>query len=42
VGAEYDPTATAGFIEDGCEYITRAGADRLRDALGSFEGGGAE
>jgi sulfide:quinone oxidoreductase len=39
LGAEYDPTATAGFIEDGYQYFTLAGAERLRDALASFEGG---
>jgi sulfide:quinone oxidoreductase len=37
--AEYDPTATPGCIEDGYEYVTLAGAERLRDALASFEGG---
>ena len=37
--AECDPAATAGFIEDGYEYFTLAGAERLRDALASFEGG---
>ena len=37
--AEYEPTATAGFIEDGYYYFTVAGAERLRDALASFEGG---
>ena len=39
LGAEYDPTATAGFSEDGHAYVTRAGAERLRVALASFEGG---
>jgi sulfide:quinone oxidoreductase len=39
LGAEYDLTATAGFSEDGYEYYTLAGAERLRDALPSFDGG---
>jgi sulfide:quinone oxidoreductase len=39
LGAEYDASATPGFIEDGYEYFTLAGAERLRDALPSFEGG---
>jgi sulfide:quinone oxidoreductase len=39
LGADYDPAATPGFIEDGYEYYTLAGAERLRDALPGFEGG---
>jgi sulfide:quinone oxidoreductase len=39
LGAEYHLAATAGFIEDGYEYYTLSGAERLRDALPSFEGG---
>jgi sulfide:quinone oxidoreductase len=39
LGAEYDPAATPGFIQGGYEYYTLAGAERLRDALPSFEGG---
>lgn len=39
LGAEYDPAATPGFIQGGYEYYTLAGAERLRDALPSFDGG---
>ena len=39
LGAEYDPPATPGFTEDGYEYYTLTGAERLRDALPSFGGG---
>lgn len=39
LGADYDMAATPGFIEDGYEYYTVAGAERLRDALPSFTGG---
>jgi sulfide:quinone oxidoreductase len=39
LGAEYESTATPGFIEDAYEYYTLSGAERLRDALPSFEGG---
>jgi sulfide:quinone oxidoreductase len=39
LGADYESAATPGFIEDGYEYYTLAGAERLRDALPSFEGG---
>src|SRR5262249_39602473 len=39
LGAEYHPMATAGFSEDGYEYYTLAGAERLRDTLPSFDGG---
>jgi len=39
LGAECHPTATAGFSEDGYEYYTLAGAERLRDTLPSFDGG---
>jgi sulfide:quinone oxidoreductase len=39
MGADYDIAATPGFEEDGYEYYTLAGADRLRDALTDFEGG---
>lgn len=41
LGAEYDLSATPGFTDDGYEYYTLAGAERLRDALPSFEGGNA-
>ncbi|MET0601113.1 MAG: FAD-dependent oxidoreductase [Baekduia sp.] len=39
MGADYDMAATPGFAEGGHEYYTLAGAERLRDALGDFEGG---
>jgi len=39
MGADYDLAATPGFEEGGYEYYSLAGAERLRDALGEFEGG---
>ncbi|MDO3637216.1 NAD(P)/FAD-dependent oxidoreductase [Mycolicibacterium arseniciresistens] len=39
LGADYDPSATPGFAEDGYDYYTLAGAERLRDALPTFDGG---
>src|SRR5215211_5705863 len=39
LGADYDPGATPGFVEDGYEYYSVAGAERLRDVLPSFSGG---
>ncbi|SDD37220.1 NAD(P)/FAD-dependent oxidoreductase [Rhodococcus tukisamuensis] len=39
LGAEYDPAATPGFTERGYDYYTLAGAERLRDALPTFDGG---
>ena len=39
LGADYDLDATPGLVEGGFEYYTLAGAERLRDALASFEGG---
>jgi sulfide:quinone oxidoreductase len=39
MGADYDMDATPGFEAGGFEYYTVAGAERLRDALGEFEGG---
>lgn len=39
MGADYVFTATPGFEQDGHEYYTLAGAERLRDALAAFEGG---
>jgi sulfide:quinone oxidoreductase len=39
MGADYDLAATPGFEEDGYEYYTLAGAERLRDALTDFKGG---
>jgi sulfide:quinone oxidoreductase len=39
MGADYDMAATPGFEAGGFEYYTVAGAERLRDALASFDGG---
>lgn len=39
LGAGYDYAATPGFDEGGFEYYSLAGAERLRDALPSFEAG---
>jgi sulfide:quinone oxidoreductase len=39
LGADYDPAATQGFGEDGYEYYSVAGAERLREVLPSFSGG---
>jgi sulfide:quinone oxidoreductase len=39
MGADYDMVATPGFEEDGYEYYSLAGAERLRDALTEFQGG---
>jgi sulfide:quinone oxidoreductase len=39
MGADCDITATPGFAEGGYEYYSLVGAERLRDALGEFEGG---
>jgi sulfide:quinone oxidoreductase len=39
MGADYVMEATPGLAEGGHEYYTVAGAERLRDALPSFEGG---
>jgi sulfide:quinone oxidoreductase len=39
LGADYDPAATPGFVEDGYEYYSIAGAERLNHALSSFTGG---
>jgi sulfide:quinone oxidoreductase len=39
LGADYDPAATPGFVEDGHEYYSVAGAERLREVLPSFSGG---
>jgi sulfide:quinone oxidoreductase len=39
LGADYDPAATSGFLEDGQEYYSVDGAERLRDVLRSFHGG---
>lgn len=39
LGADYDYAATPGFEEDGFEYYSLAGAERMRDALPEFESG---
>lgn len=39
LGADYDPAATPGFVEDGYEFYSVPGAERLRDKLASFDGG---
>jgi sulfide:quinone oxidoreductase len=39
MGADYDMAATPGFEEDGYEYYSLAGAERLRDVLSEFQGG---
>ena len=38
MGADYDMAATPGFEEDGYEYYSLAGAERLRDALSRVPG----
>jgi sulfide:quinone oxidoreductase len=39
LGAEYDMDAVPGFAEDGLEYYSIPGAERMRDALPEFTGG---
>jgi len=39
MGADYDFAATPGFEQDGYEYYSLAGAERLRDALSNFQSG---
>jgi sulfide:quinone oxidoreductase len=39
LGADYDIEATPGFAEDGTEFYTLAGAQRLRETLDAFDGG---
>lgn len=39
LGADYDPDATPGFVLDGHEYYSVAGAERLREVLPAFSGG---
>ena len=39
LGANYDQAATPGFVEGGLEYYSMAGAERMRDALPTFESG---
>jgi sulfide:quinone oxidoreductase len=39
LGADYDPSATPGLVENGYEFYSIAGAERLRDVLREFRGG---
>src|SRR3954469_3887855 len=39
MGADYDMAATPGLEEGGHQYYTLPGAERLRDALGDYDGG---
>jgi sulfide:quinone oxidoreductase len=39
LGADYDLAATPGFAEDGFEYYSLTGAERMREALDTFDGG---
>ena len=39
LGAEYDPDATPGFVEDGHEFYSVDGALALRDVLPNFKSG---
>jgi sulfide:quinone oxidoreductase len=39
LGADCHPGATPGFVQDGHEYYSVAGAERLRQVLPSFSGG---
>ena len=39
LGADYDIAATPGLAEDGFEYYTMSGAERLRDRLRTFDAG---
>ncbi len=39
LGADYAPEATPGFVEDGYEFYSLEGAERLRDHLRAFAGG---
>lgn len=39
LGADYDPGATPGLIEDGCEFYSTDGAHRARGVLEQFGGG---
>jgi sulfide:quinone oxidoreductase len=39
LGADYDFAATPGFEAGGCEYYSLAGAERMREALPSFDSG---
>ena len=39
LGADLDPAATPGMIEEGTEYYSEGGAERVRAVLPEFEGG---
>jgi sulfide:quinone oxidoreductase len=39
LGADYDPSRTPGFVDDGFEFYSVAGAQRLSRRLASFTGG---
>lgn len=39
LGADLDPSATPGLVQDGHEYYTNAGAFAVRDVLAGFGGG---
>lgn len=39
LGADYDHAATPGFAQDGYEFYSVAGAERLRDRLATFTSG---
>jgi sulfide:quinone oxidoreductase len=39
LGADLDPAATPGMVEEGTEYYSVAGAERVRTVLPDFEGG---
>jgi sulfide:quinone oxidoreductase len=39
LGADLDPGATPGMVEEGTEYYSVEGANRVRDVLPTFQGG---
>jgi sulfide:quinone oxidoreductase len=39
LGADYDPAATPGLVENGCEFYSVAGADRAASILNDFDQG---
>ena len=39
LGADYDPGATPGLVEDGYEFYSHTGAERAGEALARFDGG---
>ncbi len=41
LGADLDPAATPGVVEEGTEYYSVEGANRVRSVLPTFEGGDA-